>query len=156
MVASGPELLETESPDWWESGRVGSAALDTRYGGTPLRSAQTACWRVRVWDAAGQSSPWSEIATWSMGLLEPSDWQARWIAGRAPRPVFEGAQWLWAPDEEPLAAAPGTRVFGTVLERSSSAPIARPDHSFSKVSGRRLWSGGIAYAGDLSVYPDKG
>ncbi|HQM32338.1 MAG TPA: family 78 glycoside hydrolase catalytic domain [Candidatus Hydrogenedentes bacterium] len=141
MVASGPELLDTESPDLWDSGRVESAALHTRYAGTPLRSAQTACWRVRVWDAAGQSSPWSEIATWSMGLLEPSDWQARWIAGRAPRPVFEGAQWLWAPDEEPLAAAPGTRVFGTVLERSSSAPILSARLEVSADNEYRLYAG---------------
>jgi len=40
--------------------------------------------------------------------------------------------------------------------RSSSASIARTVHYFSKVSGSRFWSGGIAYAGDLSVYPDKG
>jgi len=29
-------------------------------------------------------------------------------------------------------------------------------HYFRKVSGAKLWSGGIAYAGDLSVYPGKG
>jgi hypothetical protein len=39
--------------------------------------------------------------------------------------------------------------------RSSSASIARTVHYFGKVSGNRFWPGGVAYAGDLSVYADK-
>ena len=39
--------------------------------------------------------------------------------------------------------------------RSSSGSTARTVHYFRKVSGTRFWSGGIAYAGDLSVYPGK-
>ena len=39
--------------------------------------------------------------------------------------------------------------------RSSSGSTARTVHYFRKVSGNRFWSGGIAYAGDLSVYPGK-
>ncbi|HTV96099.1 MAG TPA: hypothetical protein VME42_08840 [Steroidobacteraceae bacterium] len=37
--------------------------------------------------------------------------------------------------------------------RSASGSIARTVHYFRKISGSRFWSGGIAYAGDLSVYP---
>ena len=36
-------------------------------------------WRVKVWDQDGQPSAWSEPATWSMGLLHPEDWKAKWI-----------------------------------------------------------------------------
>jgi len=39
--------------------------------------------------------------------------------------------------------------------RSSSGSIARTVHYFRKVSGIRFWGTGIAYAGDLSVYPGK-
>ena len=35
-----------------------------------------------VWDEAGEASPWSETGRWTMGLLEPSDWTARWIGNR--------------------------------------------------------------------------
>lgn len=31
-----------------------------------------------TWDQDGNST-WSEPAMWSIGLLEPSDWQAKWI-----------------------------------------------------------------------------
>jgi hypothetical protein len=37
--------------------------------------------------------------------------------------------------------------------RSKSASIARTVHYFRKISGDRFWPGGVAYGGDLSVYP---
>lgn len=39
--------------------------------------------------------------------------------------------------------------------RSDAGSFARTVHYFRKVSGDRFWSGGIAYDGDLSVYPGK-
>lgn len=38
--------------------------------------------------------------------------------------------------------------------RSTAGSFARTVHYFRKVSGE-IWPGGIAYSGDLSVYPDK-
>jgi hypothetical protein len=40
--------------------------------------------------------------------------------------------------------------------RSSSGSTARTVHYFKKISGKRFWSGGIAYAGDMSAYRDGG
>ena len=37
--------------------------------------------------------------------------------------------------------------------RSASGSVARTVHYFTKVSGTETWSAGIAYDGDLSVYP---
>lgn len=37
--------------------------------------------------------------------------------------------------------------------RSASGSVARTVHYFRKISGTEFWLGGIAYAGDLSVYP---
>lgn len=54
------------------------------------------------------------------------------------------------------ARAGGRSPSGVTMQpRSSSGSVARTVHYFAKVSGQRFWSGGIAYAGDLSVYPDK-
>lgn len=50
----------------------------------------------------------------------------------------------------------GTSPSGISMEtRSSAASTARTVHFFRKISGDKFWSGGIAYSGDLSVYPDK-
>ena len=47
-------------------------------------------------------------------------------------------------------------IFGLSRRNPKNAPsIARTVHYFGKVSGSRSWPGGIAYAGDLSVYPDR-
>jgi hypothetical protein len=55
------------------------------------------------------------------------------------------------------ARARGVSPSGIAMEpRSSSGSTARTVHYFTKISGTRFWPGGIAYAGDLSVYPDKG
>lgn len=54
------------------------------------------------------------------------------------------------------ARARGVSPSGIAMQpRSSSGSIARTVHYFAKTSGDRFWPGGIAYAGDLAVYPDK-
>jgi hypothetical protein len=40
----------------------------------------------------------------------------------------------------------------TMQPRSDAGSFARTVHYFRKISGNRFWAGGVAYAGDLSVY----
>ena len=87
LAASSLENLARNQGDLWDSGQVKSAqTVNVSYAGRPLRSAQQAFWKVRAWDQAGQPSAWSAPASWTMGLLNESDWQAKWIgaAGNAP------------------------------------------------------------------------
>lgn len=52
------------------------------------------------------------------------------------------------------ARAGGRSPSGIAFQpRSQSGSFARTVHYFKKISGPRFWAGGIAYAGDLSVYP---
>jgi hypothetical protein len=54
------------------------------------------------------------------------------------------------------ARAGGRSPSGIAMQpRSSSGSIARTVHYFKKISGSRFWKRGIAYAGDLSLYPGK-
>lgn len=56
-----------------------------------------------------------------------------------------------------VARALGHSPSGIAMEpRSTAGSLARTVHYFRKVSGTEFWPGGIAYGGDLSVYPDKG
>jgi alpha-L-rhamnosidase len=78
-VASSRQLLEGGSADLWNSGRVASdQSTHVTYDGLPLQSRMVCHWRVTVWDEAGRPIT-SQPSYWTMGLLEPSDWQARWI-----------------------------------------------------------------------------
>lgn len=87
LVASSAEQLAKGQGDLWDSGRVRSAeSLNIVYRGKPLRSGQEAFWTVRTWDENRRPSAWSAPARWTMGLLAPEDWKARWI-GASERPA---------------------------------------------------------------------
>lgn len=81
LVASSPENLQNGEGDLWDSDKVNSdASSQIVYAGKKLGSRQDCFWMVRAWDHAGMAGPWSPVAHWQMGLLEPGDWTAKWIA----------------------------------------------------------------------------
>ncbi len=91
LVASSPAILKKDQGDLWDSGRVTSPqTVWVEYAGKPLASGQQAYWKVRVWTEASQTLPWSAQANWSMGLLQSSDWNAKFIGERRPDGVAEG------------------------------------------------------------------
>jgi alpha-L-rhamnosidase len=85
LVASSEKLLKQNQGDLWDSGKVVSdQSIQVAYQGQPLASRRQCFWKVRVWDKDGQASAWSEPAQWTMGLLQPADWQAKWIGRDEP------------------------------------------------------------------------
>ena len=82
MVASSRELLESGVADLWDTGKVASdQTLQIPYSGVALASRVECYWKVRAWDRDGVASGWSPPASWTVGLLEPSDWSAKWMDG---------------------------------------------------------------------------
>jgi len=90
LVASSDALLAADKGDLWDSGKVASDQQNqVAYAGKPLESKMRCHWKVRVWTSKGASgfwhfgnascSGWSKPALWTMGLLKPEDWQAKWI-----------------------------------------------------------------------------
>jgi|GEM_PF-71112 len=86
LVADRPNKLAADEGNVWNSGKVVStASLHIRVSGKTLESRRRYYWKVRVWDRDGKVSPWSEPATWSMGLLDAKAWRhARWIGAQGP------------------------------------------------------------------------
>ena len=83
-VASSRERLSKGQVDLWNSGKIHSdRSAQVEYGGKPLQPGKECWWQVRVWNQNGSPSRWSEPATWSMGLLKPSDWKGVWIGATA-------------------------------------------------------------------------
>ena len=81
LVASSPAALAEDRGDLWDSGRVGGdATAQVVYAGRPLASRQACFWKAKAWDRDGAESDWSAPASWTLGLLAPSDWTAQWIA----------------------------------------------------------------------------
>jgi alpha-L-rhamnosidase len=122
-VASRREALAGGRADLWDSGKVASAkTAHVAYGGRALASEQECWWQVRAWDRDGKPSPYSAPGRWTMGLLRPEEWTARWISlpAVASRPMTEEQQqwrglfWVWAPGADAAQGAPaaGTREAG--------------------------------------------
>lgn len=81
LVASDPEKLNQNEGDLWDSQRVESPqSTFVPYAGKPLLSRQQCFWKVRMWDKDKQPTEWSEVARWSMGILDEREWRGKWIA----------------------------------------------------------------------------
>lgn len=101
LVATSPKSLSQGQGDLWDSGKVPTnESVGIPYRGSPLKSSQSAFWKVRVWDRAGQVSEWSKPGRWDMGLLTPQDWQAQWLNDGKPNPQSDAD--FYADDPAPL------------------------------------------------------
>jgi len=64
-----------------DTGKVDSdQSIHIEYDGPPLQSCERYYFRVRVWNAFGDISDWSEPSFWETALLSSNDWQAKWIS----------------------------------------------------------------------------
>lgn len=64
----------------WDSGKVTSSRMTAIPFGGALRSRMRVEWTVTLWDENDVPGP-ASAAFFEMGLLRPSDWRAKWIAG---------------------------------------------------------------------------
>jgi len=115
IVASDNEAdLNHDKGSLWDSGKILSdQTVNIPYQGKPLISRLVVYWKVRIWDASGMASAWSQAASWEMGFLQPSDWQAKWIG-------MGGDQY---PDSSATGPAPYFRKEFKTVSRIASARI---------------------------------
>lgn len=118
LVASTKEKLSKNEADLWDSGKVaGDDSIQIEYKGRRLTSRQTCFWKVRVWDADGIASAWSEAESWEMGLLNESDWS--------------NSQWIGIPGEP----------------KANPAPFLRKDFNLKgQIKRAGLYACGLGYA----------
>jgi alpha-L-rhamnosidase len=119
LVSSSAEILSRDLGDVWDSGRVESdEQLHVPYGGRALRSSEQVFWKLKVWDGENHASVWSAPATWTMGIVEPGGWQARWIT-----------------DPDLVRPGPNPRANGTLLLRRPFAVRAGLRRALASVCG---------------------
>lgn len=79
-VADTHEMVSAGHANLWDSGVVTDRrSIDVHYDGRPLASRQRCFWTVEIDDNHGRRAV-SPVASWEMGLLEPSDWTGGWVA----------------------------------------------------------------------------
>src|SRR5229473_3784829 len=147
-VASSAELLAQDHTDIWDSGRVNSdQSVNVPYSGPAVESRRRYYWQVRVWDAQGQPSPYSQPSWWEMGLLSSQDWTAKWITRDMPleRGDFESSpKWIWEANDNALTnATPGKHDFRFSFKLSQKPKaatlfITAKDNLAAWVNGKQI------------------
>ena len=125
LVATSTNKLAPGAADVWDSQRTSTdESVGISYGGPKLGSRKRYFWTVRVWDAAGKPSAWASPSSWEMGLLDPSDWQAKWITWQNPEDAADRAaiHWIWVSGQDAHKVLPGT----VALFRSTFTLTAKP------------------------------
>jgi alpha-L-rhamnosidase len=99
-AASSVNDLTGTSPIW-DSGKViSSQSVLVPWGGKALGSRAQVFWQVRIWDKDAAPTAWSDVASFELGLLNPTnEWRGQWITADLPRYDVEGsalanAQWI--------------------------------------------------------------
>jgi len=132
LVASSAAKLAIDAGDLWDSGRVASdESIQIPYAGKALTSREECYWKVRVWDQNGTASDWSGPAHWTMGLLNPDDWNAKWIGldGDASPVYLRDTHWIWYPEGRANEKVPvGDRYFRRTFVLPSDRKVKRAQY----------------------------
>ena len=79
IVASTADKAKERTGDVWDSGVITSDCSQwIEYGGSPILPNQPFYWCVQVTTNQGETK-WSDVATWSSGLLDDANWKGEWI-----------------------------------------------------------------------------
>lgn len=78
-IGTDPKDIKTNKNIIWRVSKKTSQSILVPYEGPSLKPGCRYFWQVRVTDNHNNTSPWSEIQSWRMGITA-SDWTAKWIA----------------------------------------------------------------------------
>jgi alpha-L-rhamnosidase len=145
LVASSEKLLRQNQGDLCDTGKTASdETICAVYQGQPLVSHQCCYWKVKVWDRDGRESAWSKPAMWSMGLLQPDDWKAKWIGHDKPRKMaapqapFDQAKWIWHAGDEPGNVPQCQRLFYYAFTLPEDAKVKQAEIYATADDGMKL------------------
>ena len=143
LVASSEAKLAEGKADLWDSGKVTSdTSVLLPYAGKPLASHTECFWKVRVWGKDGKASGWSKTALWSMGILTPAEWHAKWIGldGTERTNFLIGTSWIGYPEGNPAESAPnGTNWFRRIVSIPANRTIRRALFEYTGDNEGRGW-----------------
>ena len=147
LVASSPANLAANNGNLWDTGKVQSdQSIHIEYQGKPLKSRMHCFWKAMVWDKNGKPSSWSKPNQWTMGLLKPSDFRAKWIGMAKKDEVSAGdnplknSTWIWYPKGNPAKSAPaGNCFFRKKIQVDTDSKIKKATLVITADNEYRVW-----------------
>ena len=80
IVANSKKAIDKKDGNVWNSGWVESSQMQLiEYKGLKLISDRSLYWSVQVRDERGRTSAWSAPSQFTTGLMDLSEWSAKWI-----------------------------------------------------------------------------
>lgn len=79
VAASSPDLLPNNADLWDTEKQISNQSTWIKYEGETLQSRQKVYWQVKYWNQDDEVSDWSEVNTFEFGLLNNTDWKAKWV-----------------------------------------------------------------------------
>ena len=121
QVAASSEQLQGGTTGLWDTKTVGSdRSVGIVYEGPPLESRKRYWWRVRLWDKDGKPTAYSEPTYWETGLLNRSEWLAKWVGipdqSSAFRDKVDDVKWVWHAEPTPGDPPQADRWFRAEVE----------------------------------------
>ena len=71
-------MLSVDSHNVYDSGKITESKMTFKYT-KKLLSRSKVCFKIRLWDENDEVGEWSLPMNFEMGLLNGSDWEAKWI-----------------------------------------------------------------------------
>ncbi len=100
IVSDNISEISSGKGSQWNSAMPSTQNTHIEYDGKELQSFTKYFWRVRSFDEKGEASNWSEIASFEMAMLHPTDWKANWIGDGSKQ--FERDEDFYKDDRMPL------------------------------------------------------
>ncbi len=162
LVASSQSVLDTDTGDLWDSGKVtGERPVLVSYAGKTLKSFQNYYWKVKIWDENGEEQSWSDTAHWAMGILDASQWQAKWLGyvAESEKNIFapdwyENAKWIWHPEDKDIDLKNYSRFFKTRLSVSNLAELQQAEILLCANDAFQLFVNGKEVSGIIAYRPE--
>lgn len=92
VVASSEDLLPNNADLWDSKKQDTDQSTWIKYAGQALQSRQKVYWQVKYWSKEGEVSQWSAVQNFEMGLLNNSDWQAKWVGLNTAKDSIRGRE----------------------------------------------------------------
>jgi alpha-L-rhamnosidase len=143
IVSSAIGTIKKGLGDEWNSEKINSGeSQHIVYAGKHLQQGQRYYWRVRVWDANGKTSAWSDVAYWEMA------------------PELSDVQWIGAISHEDSKLPAGREFHAPVLKKKEIAeqwnnvdPLAKRSIMLRKpITIQKKVSKAVVYVSGLGHY----